>query len=269
MPGEAGIGKTRLLLEVQTQARRRGVQAGLGRCYEDLTLPYLPFVGAWRTLLEQVPPEVTRALGSDLEVIRRLVPQDTTPTSAGHPLTAAKAGQDTLELFLGVSRATIKLAQHCPTLFIVDDLHWADRSSLDLFGHLVFTVADMAGREPVPLLIVATYRPPEVETRVARLIARLEREKLCQTIALPGLDESEVRQLIRGLGLAPVPSVNGHGQCRHARKSLVHPGGAASPSQARCAPAARWVSGHHNRAGGSPPAGTCHGCSHPPHSGAQ
>ena len=201
MPGEAGIGKTRLLLEVQAQARRHGMQVGLGRCYEDLTLPYLPFVGAWRSLMEQVPQDVTRALGSDLEVIRRLVPQDATPARAAHPPTAAEADQDTLELFLGVSRATIKLAQHCPTFFIVDDLHWADRSSLDLFGHLVYTVADMAGREPVPLLIIATYRPVEPETRVARLIARFERERLCQTLALPGLDESEVRQLIRGLGL--------------------------------------------------------------------
>jgi predicted ATPase/class 3 adenylate cyclase len=201
MPGEAGIGKTRLLLEVQAQARRRGVQVGLGRCYEDLTFPYLPFVGAWRMLLEQVPPDVARALGSDLKVIRRLVRQDATPAHAAHALTAAEADQDTLALVLGVSRATIKLAQHCPTLFIVDDLHWADRSSLDLFGHLVFTVADMAGREPVPLLIIATYRSPEPETRMARLLARLEREHLCQTLTLPGLDESEVRQLIRGLGL--------------------------------------------------------------------
>lgn len=115
-------------------------------CYKDLTLPYLPFIGAWRTLLAQVPQDVTRALGPDLEVIRRPILQSATPARAPRPLTAAEADQDTLKLFLAVSRATIKLAQHCPTLFIVDDLHWADRSSLDLFGHLVFTVADMAGR---------------------------------------------------------------------------------------------------------------------------
>lgn len=201
MPGEAGIGKTRLLLEVQAEARRRGMLVGLGRCYEDLALPYLPFVGAWRTLIEQVPQDVARALGSDLEVIHRLVPQDVTPARGVHPLTATEADQDTLEMFLGVSRATIKLARHCAIFFIVDDLHWADQSSLDLFGHLVFTVADMASREPVPLLIIATYRQVEPETRVARLIARFEREQLCQTLALPGLDESEVRQLIGGLGL--------------------------------------------------------------------
>jgi hypothetical protein len=48
---------------------------------------------------------------------------------------------------------------------------------------------------------------PEADTRMARLIARLAREHLCQTLALHGLDESEVRQLIRGLGLVR-PSSN-------------------------------------------------------------
>ena len=42
--GEAGIGKTRLLYEVRSDILRRGLQIGYGRCYEDLTLPYLPFV---------------------------------------------------------------------------------------------------------------------------------------------------------------------------------------------------------------------------------
>jgi predicted ATPase len=48
------------------------------------------------------------------------------------------------------------LAQCNPILFVIDDLHWADRSSLDLFGHLVFTVADTAIRERVSLWIVGT-----------------------------------------------------------------------------------------------------------------
>src|SRR5262245_49107279 len=91
IPGDAGIGKTRLLLEVQAQARQRGMQVGVGRCYEDLALPYLPFIGAWRTLLEDVSPDVTRALGSDLDVIRRLVRQDATRARTAHPRLAAEA----------------------------------------------------------------------------------------------------------------------------------------------------------------------------------
>src|SRR5919204_3996991 len=68
MPGEAGIGKTRLLQELRSHALRSDLQIGSGRCYEDLTLPYLPFVAALRTLLEQIPEDVERALGHDVEL---------------------------------------------------------------------------------------------------------------------------------------------------------------------------------------------------------
>lgn len=77
---------------------------------------------------------------------------------------SAEAGQDKLQRFLALSRVTVTLAQRCPTLFVVDDLHWADRSSLDLFGHLMFTVADMATRELLPLLLIGAYRAVEPET---------------------------------------------------------------------------------------------------------
>ena len=45
--GEAGIGKTRLLQEAMSVARRLGMEVWFGRCYEDLTLPYLPFVSVF------------------------------------------------------------------------------------------------------------------------------------------------------------------------------------------------------------------------------
>jgi class 3 adenylate cyclase/DNA-binding NarL/FixJ family response regulator len=112
-----------------------------------------------------------------------------------------QSDQGKLQLFLAVSRATVTLAQGCPTLFVVDDLHWADPLSLDLFGHLVYTVADTAVRESVPLLILGTHRPVEPETRLARMLARFQREAIYQTFALTGLKESDTHELIRGMGL--------------------------------------------------------------------
>jgi class 3 adenylate cyclase/DNA-binding CsgD family transcriptional regulator len=202
IPGEAGIGKTRLLQELRSVPQRYGAQIGYGRCYEDLTLPYLPFVGILRALLERIPPDVERLLGADVGLIRRLLDRGGPTADATIPSTPAEADRDKLRLFLAVSRATVTLAQRSPILLAVDDLHWADRLSLDLFGHLVFTVADAAMREPLPILIIGTYRPVESEAPLARLIARLQRESICQIFALSGLKESEIRDLIRGLGLA-------------------------------------------------------------------
>ncbi len=100
-----------------------------------------------------------------------------------------------------MSHTLIKLAQSAPVLIAIDDLQWAGQPSLDLFGHIVFAVADTAARESIPLLIIGTYRPMEPEARLARLIARLQREGICQTLELSGLDEPEIYGLLQGLGL--------------------------------------------------------------------
>ncbi|MGH7334451.1 MAG: AAA family ATPase [Candidatus Rokuibacteriota bacterium] len=200
--GEAGIGKTRLLQEARSIARRLGVHFCLGRCFEDLTLPYLPFVDSLLPLFDQAPDEVKLGLGSDLEVIDAFVRGTSTPRAAVQPAVTAHTEQEKLQLFLAMGRATVKVAQSHATIFVVDDLHWADRLSLDLFDHLVFTVADTAYQDRVPLLVIGTYRPVEAEERLARLCARLQREGICRSFTLSGLNELEVQELIGGLGLA-------------------------------------------------------------------
>ena len=97
--------------------------------------------------------------------------------------------------------AVVKLAQTSPSLVIIDDVHWADALSLDLFEHLAFTVSDMAAREPVPMLIIGTHRPVAANERLAHLTARIQREEICRTFALAGLSEGEIRELLGGLGL--------------------------------------------------------------------
>ena len=198
--GEAGIGKTRLLQEVRLMAVRHGAQVGYGRCYEDLALPYLPFVEALHPLLEHIREDTGRTLGLDADVLGQLFRQARLPSAGAGPSMAVQADQDKLRLLLAVSGTIIKLAQGCPTLFIVDDLHWADQPSLELFGYLAFTLAEAAMRGQVPLLIFGAYRPVEPEERLSRLIARLQREAICQTFTLSGLSEPEIQSLIQGLG---------------------------------------------------------------------
>src|SRR5207249_8992996 len=113
----------------------------------------------------------------------------------------AQTDQDKLRLFLAVSRTFLTMAQDAPTLFAIDDLHWADSSSLDLLQHLVFTMVDTAEREPVPILLVCTYRPHEGGERLAHLLTRIQRENICNTLTLRGLDEVDIAALLQGLGL--------------------------------------------------------------------
>jgi serine/threonine protein kinase/class 3 adenylate cyclase/tetratricopeptide (TPR) repeat protein len=200
--GDAGIGKTRLLQEVRSTAVHLGAQACYGRCYEDLALPYLPFAEALRSQLEHFPEDAARILGPDAAIIDQLHLRQGALIAAAGPSLAIQADQDKLRLLLAVSRVIIAQAQKRPTLFVIDDLHWADQPSLELFGHLAFTLAETAVREPAQLLLVGVSRPVEPEERLARLNVRLQREVICQTLVLSGLEESEIRELIRGLGLA-------------------------------------------------------------------
>jgi len=201
LPGEAGLGKTRLLHEVQALARRSGIQVYHGRCQEDVLLPYLPFVEALRMQLEQTPGEAEETSGTEAELMRQLLPRTVVSTAVASASTTAQADQDKLRLFLAVSRTLLTIAQSSPALFAVDDLHWADPSSLDLFQHLVFTLADTAEREPVPLLLVCTYRPREGGERLIRLLARIQRENICDTFTLRGLNEAEISALLQSFGL--------------------------------------------------------------------
>lgn len=201
LQGDAGVGKTRLLKEGRALALRLGVNVCYGRCYEDLALPYLPFAESLFLQLQKIPADIQRALGADMTVISRLLQWGDVASPAASPSLSAKPDQDTLRLFVALSRATMKLAQVRPLLLAVDDLHWADPPSLDLFSHLVFAVADAAVQEPVPLLIIGTYRPAPPEGRLARAIVRFQREEICQTLHLAGLNESELDELIQGLGV--------------------------------------------------------------------
>src|SRR6266481_5099529 len=189
--GEAGIGKTRLLHEAIAIARRLRMEVCFGRCYEDLALPYLPFVESLLPLLEQVPEEARASIGADLHLVNRLFQRAETPLADSRPSMSGQADHERLQLFLAVGHAAVRLAQSRPMLLIVEDLHWADRLSLDLFDHLAFTVTDAATREPVPIIVVGTYRPLAAGERFARLAARLQREEVCRSITLAGLDENE------------------------------------------------------------------------------
>jgi class 3 adenylate cyclase len=200
--GEAGIGKSRLLQEVRSLAQRLRMEVHICRCYEDLALPYLPFAESLLPRLASIPTE-EMPLGDGLQSIAELLNRSRSAAEA--PSTSTGSGPaeyDKLQLFLTVARAVVVLAQTTPTFLVIEDLHWADRQSLDLLEHVIFTVADTAMREPIPLLVVATHRPVQRDDRLTRLAARLQREEISRTLMLEGLSEPEVHELIGGLGVA-------------------------------------------------------------------
>src|SRR4051794_37225574 len=141
--GEAGVGKTRLVEEFRRGLAGEPVRVLTGQCLElgEEGLPFAPFAGAVRDL---VRAEGIAVLDGREREFARLLPELGPPTEPAD----ARRGL----LFESVGALLVRLAERQPVVLVLEDLHWADRSTRDLIGYLVRSV-----RLP-HLLLIATYR---------------------------------------------------------------------------------------------------------------
>jgi len=199
--GEAGVGKTRLVTRFAGQVRGSGGQVLLGGCIElgEGSLPYAPAVEALRGLGRGLEPAALDELvGPGRPLLARLLPelgQGEESTSAG--LTVGSSAQARLfEAFLALLE---RLAGRSPTVLVVEDLHWADRSTLDL---LTFLVRNLRAA----LLLVLTYRTDELHRRhpLRPFLAGLDRSGRAERLEVGRFDRVDVADLLAGiLGTRP------------------------------------------------------------------
>ena len=194
--GDAGIGKTRLAGEFARAAHGRGARVLWGRCDEERTVPYQPIVQAFGQLAAQIPREALRALVDGWAAdLARLVPG--LAQRLGDLPAALSSDPDTqrYRLYEGTASVVNALSRTAPLLIVVDDLHWADQSTLSLLRHLV--------RHPeATALVLAAYRDHEVapEHPLLAVVADLQRDELVSHLPLGRLDRSEVSILLAERG---------------------------------------------------------------------
>jgi DNA-binding SARP family transcriptional activator len=187
--GEPGVGKTRLAIEAARQVHDDGATVLFGRCDEGLGVPYQPFVEALSTYVRQAPqPRLGRLPGE----LTRLVPE-LAERVEGLPLPLRSDPEtERYRLMDAVAAWLAATSEEAPTLFLLDDLHWATQPTLLLLRHLVHTA------EPLRTLIVATYRDttPDFTSTVADAIGGLLGQPGVTRLALCGLDEDGVEAYI-------------------------------------------------------------------------
>jgi DNA-binding SARP family transcriptional activator len=198
--GEPGIGKTRLAEEF-TRARS-GLQLRSAAHELERALPYQPFIDALRGLLN-APGWSSLQARLDLPVmwwreLARLVPE-VMPQAA--PQAAASAADES-RLWEGVHQFFSALSRLQPVTIFLDDVQWADGSSLGLLGYLVRVAAALPAASANPIMFVAASRPIAPRTSIATLIQALTREGRVQHITLDRLSPAETTALAQQLSPA-------------------------------------------------------------------
>jgi len=194
LAGEPGIGKTRLAQELASRAESLGAQVLWGWCYEHAGAPpYWPYVQPIRAYVESADAQqLSSQMGSGGAAIAEIVPELRAKLSdLGQPA-AAEPEQARFRLFDSVATFLKNAAQSQPMLFVVDDLHWADESSLLLLEFLAREIAAS------PLLILGTYRDVEVTGRhpLSQTLGNLVRERHFRRVQLGGLTQQEVGEFV-------------------------------------------------------------------------
>ena len=172
LAGEAGIGKTRCAEELAAHARGRGALVAWGACEEDEGAPaYWP----WRRVLGE--------LG------------DATGELLAAPALSADADEARVALWEGVARRLAEAAAQRPRVIVLEDVHWADPSSLGLLAHLTRALRG------APVLVLLTHRPADEPLQEA-----LGRLAGFSGLELDGLDADAVAQLAEAVGGRAVPA---------------------------------------------------------------
>jgi DNA-binding CsgD family transcriptional regulator/tetratricopeptide (TPR) repeat protein len=210
--GEAGVGKTRLTRELASLAASQDCCVLTGQCVElgGEGLPLAPLVDALRTLARTMPPDLLAdVLGPAAPVLSRLLPELAKAASAVSSSPAgptALAGDDVskAQLLEHVLGTLDRLSGVRPVLLAVEDLHWADRSTLDLMAFLFRSLRQSR------VMIAVTYRSDELHRRhpLRPLLTSWERDRSINRIDLSRFSRDEVAaQLGAILGQRPAPAV--------------------------------------------------------------
>ncbi|MFN0027932.1 MAG: ATP-binding protein [Acidimicrobiales bacterium] len=134
--GEAGIGKTRTAAAVADRAAAGGALVLFGRCDEDMAYPFQPIAEALRQFVAIAPDIAT--MGADPTMLARLAPAITALADAGEVTPAP--GADQPRLFDAVVSWLDMLSGTRPVMLVIDDVHWANASTVQLLRFVVDTV---------------------------------------------------------------------------------------------------------------------------------
>jgi len=203
LEGGPGVGKSRLAMEMADYTSRVGFKCLVGHCYErDEPSPYLPFVEIIESGLAQAASldDFSRRMGDNAAEFAQLAPSlRRFFPDIPQPLELPPA-QKRDYLFRSVSEGLARATRTRSYLYILENLHWADESTLALLIHLANRVAQL------PVVIIGTYRDRYADGNPAltRTLEELMRLRV-RPLKLSGLSKEAVAQMLNELSQRRAP----------------------------------------------------------------
>jgi eukaryotic-like serine/threonine-protein kinase len=223
--GEPGIGKSSVVQEAERVARGHGCHVYEGRCFDGNLSPFQPFVEIIRQLIGELKLQERReAVSADLDLtgthisglpaeslerllgvineyrgeLLRIAPE-LRKYLKGEAYQQADYGREADYIYRALAAFFLDIAALQPVCLSFEDLHWADKSSLDLLRHLAAGVANArrssGGSDSVPRLVIVASARTGYAALEAFLAQLLEQRELLE-LRLDPLTEIETRELI-------------------------------------------------------------------------
>jgi len=188
LAGDAGVGKTRLAVQIARRVLDDGGVVLAGRCDQDTTVPLEPVQHLLSAYIESVDraaliedagpfaPELARHIVGLSAILDDPGPRDTDQDS------------ERFRLFAGITHLLRAAAQRRPMLIVIDDLQWADRASWRLLEHVLRT-SDVGA-----VCVVATFR--DTATDVTDRLRSLLRLPGVSAVQIEGLPSAALAELV-------------------------------------------------------------------------
>jgi adenylate cyclase len=194
--GDAGMGKTRFAEDALDMARRRGYQTLVGRCHEQ---PGTPALIAYTEVLEEAArlmpaAEFRQAIKASAPELAKLMPElhrlvpDMSPPMQLPPELRQRY------LFTNIREFLTRCSRFRPLAIFIDDLQWADESTLQLTQHLAQQLTSL------PIVLIAAYHevdaPAPAVASKSKLQSLLDRVRRPREVLTPQAIKAALDQLV-------------------------------------------------------------------------
>jgi ATP/maltotriose-dependent transcriptional regulator MalT len=193
--GDSGIGKSRLVAALRERTEAEvGAVTLIGECLDlaEAELPYAPIVAALRPLARERDPVLDELSGAERAELAQLLPMvDVEPAPSGGDGGASAQ----LRLFEALLTLLDRLGQSSTVLLVIEDLHWADRSTRNFVSFLARSLSQER------VLVIGTYRSDELHRRhpLRPLLADIARQPRVRRLDLQPLERADVHDALEDI----------------------------------------------------------------------